>query len=210
MSHVYQPLNVNLVIDNSVLVSELSLHEKLESLIHSLNQTITESLYRDALNLAVYSFDNLSVKVIKDFTDSTIQPLPQNGFPLMNQMLEKITSNTERFIESTYDPTHTPYHRPWLVIMSSGLGYDKIDFFETYHAKTPASQPVLFPFLISKKILMYDLSKINQVKPFIPLKDNNIEEFGQWLKMMIHTRMTIPPSEGMKLQKSMFEGWTEL
>lgn len=202
-------LVVNVILDNSVLTSEYQLEPQLSQLMKHL-QAFNQTAPTPALKLGVFAFEGLNPTCIKTYDSLEFHDLPQKGFPLMNRMLHTVTHTSETYIDQEIKQQGVEFFKPWLIILSSGMGLDKIDFFETYKPIDPGMQPVLFPFLMSKDLLMFDLSKINQIKPFIPLKDFAIEAFGEWLKGMIKQRLTIGPNESMRLSKAMFEGWTHL
>lgn len=203
-------LVVNVLLDNSVLTNEYLMAPKLLKLMEDLkdfNQAMNSS---QALKLGVFAFEGLTVKTIKDYDSLSFDEMPQNGFPLMNRMLHTVTQSTESYIDQQIQGKGLEYFKPWLIILSSGMGLDKIDFFESYKPLNPGMQPVIFPFLLSKDLLMFDLAKINQIKPFIPLKDFAIDAFGEWLKSMVKQRLSIAPDDSMRLSKDMFSGWTQL
>lgn len=208
----FQPktLVVNVILDNSVLTSEYQMESQLLQLIGDLEAFIQTLNNHPQLKMGIFAFEGIHPKTIKNYDSSEFHDLPKNGFPLMNRMLHSVTQNTESYIDQYIKGQNLDYFKPWLVILSSGMGLDKIDFFETYKPLDPGMQPVIFPFLLSKDLLMFDLSKINQIKPFIPLKDFAVEAFGNWLKSMINQRLSIAPNESMRLSKDMFEGWTQL
>lgn len=203
-------LVVNVLLDNSVLTNEYLMAPKLLKLMEDLKDFNQAMNSTQALKLGVFAFEGLTVKTIKDYDSLSFDEMPQNGFPLMNRMLHTVTQSTESYIDQQIQGKGLEYFKPWLIILSSGMGLDKIDFFESYKPLNPGMQPVIFPFLLSKDLLMFDLAKINQIKPFIPLKDFAIDAFGEWLKSMVKQRLSIAPDDSMRLSKDMFSGWTQL
>lgn len=203
-------LIVNVILDNSVLIDAWNLNSKLDTLIQDLKNINSSQTTEGTLKLGIFAFEGLMIKTIKDYSDDTFNKVPENGFPLMNRMLHSVASHTESYIQTQLEPQGSDYFRPWMIILSSGLGFDKIDFFETYQFTKKEAQPVIFPFILSKDTMMFDLSKINQVKPFIPLKEYDLKSFGEWLSSMINQRLTIAPDQSMQLSKDMFKGWTQL
>lgn len=203
-------LVVNVLLDNSVLTNEYLMAPKIIKLMEDLKDFNQAMNSTQALKLGVFAFEGLTVKTIKDYDSLSFDEMPQNGFPLMNRMLHTVTQSTESYIDQQIQGKGLEYFKPWLIILSSGMGLDKIDFFESYKPLNPGMQPVIFPFLLSKDLLMFDLAKINQIKPFIPLKDFAIDAFGEWLKSMVKQRLSIAPDDSMRLSKDMFSGWTQL
>ena len=201
---------MNVIIDNSVLMNQLTLTDQIETFVDDLATFANNHPHQSKLELGMYSFEGLEIATVKDYSSSQLKPVPKNGFPLMNRMLHTITNRYESHIQSRNETESIDYFKPWLIIISSGLGFDKIDFFETYKPTQKNLQPVIFPFIVTKDYLMFDISKINQVKPFIPLKDFNLGALKDWIKSMINQRLSIPDNEGLRLSKEMFEGWTQL
>ena len=210
MADAAKTLIVDIVLDNSVLAHEYGVIPKFEALLEALKSFEQAEAQPDGLKLGIHTFAGLSMETIKAYDATEYQALPKNGFPLMNRMLRAVTQQTETYIQDHLETRDIDYFRPWLIILSSGLGYDKIDFFETYSPKKKEMQPVIFPFLLSKELIMFDVSKINQIKPFITLKDFDVSAFSNWLHTMIHQRLSIGPDTSMRLSKDMFEGWTQL
>ena len=198
-------LIVNVVIDNSILVSELKVDQKVKQLVKNLSE-----LSNPKVKLAIHVFDGLSSRTIKGFDDKKVDDFDFTGFPLINATLKEVMQKTQDYLISKTKEEDFPIHRPWMIILSSGLGYDKVDFFDKFETEKKEWQPALFPFLISNKFMTYDLSKINQVKPFMLIKDFQIESFGRWVKDMIAERLRAPANQAMRLDKNMFEGWIEL
>lgn len=205
MSSTKHHLIINLLIDNSVLVSELNLSDKIKNLVKELEKVNDESL-----KLAIHTFDVFTPKCLKGFEDNTVEEIEFGGFPLINELIKSSVDYTQRYLIEKNKEEAFNIFRPWLVILSSGIGYDQLDFFEKFQSANKEWQPVLFPFLITKKYLSYELSKVNQIKPFMVVKDYNFEGFEKWLKQMIHTRLSTPFDQNMTLDKNMFLGWTEL
>lgn len=198
-------LIVSIIIDNSILVPELKVDQKINEMINEL-----ASLSDPNLKISMHVFDGLKSKIIKDFESKEVESIEFNGFPLMNTILKEVLQQTSDYLSTKTEKEDFPIHRPWMIILSSGLGYDKVDFFETFELSKKEWQPALFPFLLSNKYTTYDLAKINQIKPFMLIKDNQLNAFTKWIKAMITERLKIPANQGIKLDKRMFEGWVEL
>lgn len=205
MSSNKHHLIVNLLIDNSVLVNELNLSDKIKQLFDEL-----EKVSDECLKLSIHTYDTFTPKRLKGFDDSDIENIEFDGFPLINELIKSSVDYTQQYlIEKNKDEAFNIF-RPWLIILSSGIGYDQLDFFEKFQSANKEWQPVLFPFLMTKKYLSYELSKVNQIKPFMVVKDFDFEGFENWLKQMIKTRLSTPADQNMTLDKNMFVGWTEL
>lgn len=198
-------LIVNIIIDNSILVPELKADQKIKKMIDEL-----ASISEPNLKVSMHVFEGLNSKVIKDFESKDVKDFEYNGFPLMNRILKEVLQHTSDYLSAKTEKEDFQIHRPWMIILSSGLGYDKVDFFETFELAKKEWQPALFPFLLSNKYMTYDLSKINQIKPFMVIKDNQLNAFTKWIKEMMAERLKIPANQGIKLDKRMFEGWIEL
>ncbi len=198
-------LIVNILIDNSVLVTELNASEKIQSLV----KAFASDQYKQ-LKLSIHAYDGLKPQLVKDFDSTDCAPIKFDGFPLMNYLLKTVSDYTIDYLSKKVEAGPYEIHRPWMIVISSGLGFDNIDFFENFKVPKKEWQPVIFPFLLSKKYMTYELTKINQIKPFMVIKDNQIEALKEWLDEMIKTRLDTPVNETVKLDKSMFKGWTEL
>ncbi len=205
MSSTANHLIVNLLIDNSILVEELNLNQTVNQLVKNL-----AALSMEGLKLSIHSFDTFTPQVVKEFDSKETKSLVFDGFPLINALIKNSVEYTESYL--TKKTTEAPFEifRPWLIILSSGLGYDKLDFFETFRSSNKEWQPVIFPFLLLKKYITYELAKINQIKPFMVIKNYDLDAFEKWLKEMIMTRLNTPADQNMTLDKNMFLGWTEL
>jgi len=198
-------LIVNMIIDNSILIPELKAEQKIKKMIEEL-----ATLNMPNLKISMHIFDGLNSKTIKEFDSKEVEYFDYTGFPLMNTILKEVLQKTTDYLLSKTEKEEFQIHRPWMIILSSGLGFDKVDFFETFELAKKEWQPAIFPFLLSKKYMTYDLSKINQIKPFMVIKDNQLSDFTKWIKEMIEERLKIPANQGIKLDKRMFEGWIEL
>ncbi len=202
-------LVISVVIDNSYVAKSQTFCEGLKAFTEDLQHFYQSHPHKERFHLSVTTFGGLQPDSLKSFEEETFKPLDCHGFPLLNRAVEQSLDdlmNQMKKLKSTNAPTY----KPWLIILSSGVSYEALELLNEDSVLQKMSQTTLFPFLLDDKFLANQVTAMNRIKPFMAVKDHQINALSEWLKMMLNQRLNDPSDVKMRLDKDMLKDWIYL
>lgn len=210
MSQTSEKLVVSLIIDNSYALESMGFCDRLNQFLADLKAFYADKNHRSRIDLSIELFDGLNSKTIKTFDDETFDASVEcDGFPLMDRALSKSLHNLGQHLKSLKDD-NAPIYKPWFIIVSSGLSYDALSAFKDAKVMDQINQLTIFPFLMDDTFLDDNMIPMNRLKPFMVIKDHQLDALNQWLQMMMKQRISKPSSEKMRLDKDTLKDWIYL
>jgi uncharacterized protein YegL len=207
--NVQEHLVVSIIIDNSYVAESQTFCDALKTLVSGLGSYHQSHAHKSRFHLSITGFGGLSPHVIKSFNEDSLE-IPQcQGFPLMDKTMSFVLADMQSQIKTLKSQNHELY-KPWLVVLSSGLSYDALSVLSQDHALQLMSQLTLFPFLLDDKFLSSQVTALNRLKPFMVIKDHQINALYQWLTMMLDQRISQTSDVKMRLEKDMLKDWIYL
>lgn len=210
MSIETEKLVVSMIVDNSYTIKSLGFCDRLNQFLVSLKTFIDDEQVQNRIDLSIELFDGLTSKTLKSFDDKAFDPTIEcNGFPLMDRAITKTMTDLGNHLKAL-EASGQKMYKPWFVIVSSGLSYDSLAAFKDKTVMEQVNQLTIFPFLMDDTFLDENLTPMNRLKPFMVIKDHQIESLFQWLKTMMKERVSKPSTEKMRLDKDALKDWIYL
>lgn len=203
-------LVVSLIIDNSYVVENQGFCALLNQFLMSLNDFISDTQIHSRIHLSIEIFDGLESKTLKDFSAKEFEAhIPCTGFPLMDRTLTKTLNQLGNHLNAL-EAKDIAIYKPWFVIISSGLSYDALSAFKNADVMNQINQLTVFPFLMDDTFLSENMITMNRLKPFMVIKDHQLNQLNTWLENMMKERISKPSTEKMKLNKETLKDWIYL
>ena len=209
-SNLTEKLVVSIILDNSYVLESLGLCDRLKSFLEAL-KTYTESTPdSDRLDIQIERFDGLHSATVKRFDEVTFDTdIACQGFPLLDRTLSKSLDDLATHLNQL-NTAKQPIYKPWFVIVSSGLSYDALAAFKDANIMNQINQLTVFPFLMDDTFLGENLIPMNRLKPFMVIKEHQLNALAKWLEMMMSERLGKSASEKMRLDKDSLKDWIYL
>jgi uncharacterized protein YegL len=208
-----KPLNehlvVSMIIDNSYVAQSQSFCDGLKTFTNELGSFYQSHPHKDRFHLSLTTFGGLEPFRLKSFDDDTFQAYECEGFPLLNVALEQSLNDLSSKL-SQLQSANEEIYKPWLIILSSGISYESLSLLSNDSSLKLMSQTTYFPFLLDDKFLANQVSAMNRLKPFMVIKDHQINALFNWLSTMINDRLKDHSEVKMKLDKEMLKDWIYL
>ena len=209
-SNLTEKLVVSIILDNSYVLESLGLCDRLKSFLETI-QTYTDSMPdKDRLDIQIERFDGLRSATVKKFDEDTFDTdIACQGFPLLDRTLSKSLADLATHLNQL-NTAKQPLYKPWFIIVSSGLSYDALSAFKDAHIMDQINQLTVFPFLMDDTFLGENLIPMNRLKPFMVIKEHQLNALAEWLKTMMSERLGKTASEKMRLDKDSLKDWIYL
>lgn len=209
-NHTQEKLVVSLLIDNSYAIESIGFCDRLNQFLSDFQTFLSDQTVQNRMDVSIELFDGLDSKTLKDFTDETFDPVVEcSGFPLMDRALSKTLSNLGAHLK-TQQTNHQTMYKPWFIIISSGLSYDALSAFKDANIMNQINQLTVFPFLMDDTFLDENMIPMNRLKPFMVIKDHQLDALNRWIQTMVKERISKPSSEKMRLDKDSLKDWIYL
>jgi len=202
-------LVISIVIDNSYVAQSQSFCDELKLFTEKMNEYYQTHPDKDRFHLAMTIFGGLEPIRLKAFDDETLKPYQCEGFPLLNIALKQSLNDMSQKLSTLKTSNHAIY-KPWLIILSNGISYESLSLLAEDELLKQMSQTTFFPFLMDDKFLVSHVSMMNRLKPFMVIKDHQINALTDWLKAMINERLKDSSEVKMRLDKEMLKDWIYL
>lgn len=202
-------LIVSIIVDNSYVAQSQSFSDALSKLVTDIFAFQQSHPSKDRFHLAITTFGGLEPVSLKSFEEDHLNSFECNGFPLMDGAIQKNLKDLNTVIKQLNTQNHELY-KPWLIILSSGVSYESLSILSENAALQQLSQTTLFPFLMDDKFLSNHVTSMNRLKPFMVIKDHQIDALFNWLKEMLNQRLKDSSDVKMRLDKEMLKDWIYL
>lgn len=210
MNQTGEKLVVSLIVDNSYALESMGFCDRLNQFFKSLKGFIQEEPMQSRVDVSIELFDGLNSKTLKSFTDTTFdENVDCTGFPLMDRALSKTLQSLGDHLKTLKEAGESLY-KPWFVVISSGLSYDALSAFKDAKIMEQINQLTVFPFLMDDTFLDENLIAMNRLKPFMVIKEHQLNALSEWLQMMMKQRISKPSTEKMRLDKDSLKDWIYL
>ena len=210
MNQTVEKLVVSLIIDNCCALESIGFCDRLNQFLKNLKAFMQEEPVQSRVDLSIELFDGLSSKTLKSFTDTTFdETVDCTGFPLMDRALSKTLKSLGVHLKTLKDSGEALY-KPWFVVVSSGLSYDALSAFKDTNIMKQINQLTVFPFLMDDTFLDENMIPMNRLKPFMVIKEHQLNALNEWLQMMMKQRISKPSNEKMRLDKDSLKDWIYL
>lgn len=206
---LHEHLVISLVIDNSYVAKSQTFCDGLKKMTQDLFDYQQSHPHKERFHLSMTTFGGLEPVKIKSFDEDELQPYECHGFPLLNKALEINLQEMTNHL-STLKAQDKALYKPWLIILSSGVSYESLSLLSQDAMLHQISQTTVFPFLMDDKFLASQVTAMNRLKPFMVIKDHQINALLEWLKMMLDSRLKDNSEVKMRLDKEMLKDWIYL
>lgn len=197
---------VSFVFDNSASCSK----EKLSALMRGFRALAAECAENAMLEWELICYDAFSPAVVKSFADTEVAPVYAGRTPLLGRA---VLCATDRIAAraAALRADGVALYRPMMFILSDGFTLDDTEEAVLRLENMEHSAELTYlPFKLTKKLYTERLQSLDRTKRMIEIKDGCIEQFFAFVRGVLERRAALAPDQGLKFQKSDFEGWAEL
>lgn len=206
---LHEHLVISIVIDNSYVAKSQTFCDDLKAMTQNVFDFQQNHPHKERFHLSMTTFGGLKPFKIKSFDKDELKPYECHGFPLLNKALEASLQEMTSHL-STLKAQDKALYKPWLIILSSGVSYESLQVLSEDAMLHQISQTTVFPFLMDDKFLASQVTAMNRLKPFMVIKDHQINALLEWLKMMLDARLNDTSEVKMRLDKDMLKDWIYL
>ena len=194
-------LVVSLVVDNSSSIQG-ERATKLKEAIKMFNDKISESVYKDDLDVAIYGFDGFTYSAIKSFgKEMELELFEKGGVQVLSKTMDQALTDLMNQ-DSQYEKQNIRTHRPWLIVLTDGDCYGDISGVAKKLRKHLKNRELTyFPFSLSNYEIEDSLEPLSKLKMFLKVKEDMFDDLLLFIFNTLQTRIETPKDEAMTLNR---------